>query len=124
MISFLLKLRRFVQAVRGAWVEPTFRATLPLAFAILLSGTLFYRGVEGWGTLDALYFSVMTLTTVGQQELRLTSDFAKVFTMLYAIVGIGIIVALAGQLAEVLLRQGRERREKAPPENTPRKERQ
>lgn len=105
MISFLLTLRRLFQALRGAWQEPYFRSTLLLAVATLISGTLFYSAIEGWRALDALYFSVMTLTTIGYGDLHPTTDFSKIFTMIYALVGIGIFIALATQLAQALLKK-------------------
>jgi hypothetical protein len=36
----------------------------------------------------------MTLTTIGYGDLHPTSDFTKLFTMFYSIIGIGIFVTL------------------------------
>jgi voltage-gated potassium channel len=55
-------------------------------------GTIFYSLVEGWGVLDSLYFSVMTLLTVGYGDLVPTTDASKAFTILYVLVGAGILV--------------------------------
>lgn len=74
---------------------------------VLLSGMLFYQAVEGWRWLDALYFSVMTLTTIGYGDLHPTTDFSKIFTMIYALVGMGLFVAFATQLAQALVRKAR-----------------
>ncbi len=76
----------------------------------LASGTLFYWNVEGWGILDALYFSVITLTTVGYGDLASTTAAGKVFTMLYIFVGLGIILGFVNQVAERSLQRGREGR--------------
>jgi hypothetical protein len=68
---------------------------------ILLSGTLFYSSVEGWSLLDSVYFCFMTLTTVGYGDLYPTTNFSKVFTMFYTVIGIGVFVALVTQIAQV-----------------------
>lgn len=84
-----------------------FRSTLFLVLLTLLSGTLFYRNFEGWGWLDALYFSVATMSTVGYGDLTPATDAGKVFTIIYIFVGIGIFVALVGQIANALIQGGK-----------------
>jgi voltage-gated potassium channel len=86
------------------WSEPAFRGTLILAGVTALSGTLFYRNVEGWSWVDAAYFSVITLTTVGYGDLHPLTDSGKIFTMAYSLLGIGVFVALVTQIAEALLK--------------------
>ena len=100
MISFMLTLARFFRGLHRAWMKPNFRSTLLISIMILISGTLFYSKVEGWRLVDALYFSVMTLTTTGYGNLQPTSDLSKIFTMFYSIVGIGVFIALITQIAK------------------------
>ncbi|MFT4797367.1 MAG: hypothetical protein ACJAYE_000015 [Candidatus Azotimanducaceae bacterium] len=100
MISFLLTLTRFFRGLHRAWLKPNFLSTLFIATMILISGTLFYTSVEGWSGIDAFYFCVMTLTTIGYGDLHPTSDISKLFTIFYAIVGIGVFVALIAQIAQ------------------------
>ncbi|MFT5136130.1 MAG: voltage-gated potassium channel [Arenicella sp.] len=99
MVSFLLNLARFFRGLHKAWAQPDFRSTLLLTTIILISGTVFYSNVEGWNLLDSAYFCVMTLTTIGYGDLHPTSDFSKLFTMFYSIIGIGIFVTLITQIA-------------------------
>jgi voltage-gated potassium channel len=77
----------------------------------LPSGTLFYRNVEGWGILDSLYFSVITLANVGYGDLAPTTAAGKVFTILYIFVGIGIILGFVNTVAERSLQSRREGRD-------------
>jgi ribonucleotide reductase beta subunit family protein with ferritin-like domain len=58
---------------------------------VLVNGTIVYHFVEGWRWLDSLYFSVITLTTVGYGDLSPQTDFGKIFTIIYILTGIGII---------------------------------
>lgn len=99
MVSFMLTLARFFRGLHRAWGQPNFRSTLLVTILILISGTLFYSNVEGWNVLDSAYFCVMTLTTIGYGDLHPTSDFSKLFTIFYSIIGIGVFVALIAQMA-------------------------
>ena len=58
--------------------------------------------VEGWSLVDALYFSIITLSTVGYGDLSPKTDVGKVFTTIYILVGIGLFVAVAHHIARQL----------------------
>ncbi len=102
MISFGLTLRRFFQAMIFSWSDPYFRSTLALLLGIFMSGTIFFHTVEGWTWIDSLYFSVMTAATIGYGDLVPTMPISKLFTVIYAIVSIGVFVALVTQVARSL----------------------
>ena len=104
MLSFALTLMRLFKAIWRSWQAPVFRATLSLAALILMSGTIFYHSVEGWSWVDALYFSVMTVSTVGTSDLVPQTEFGKLFTIIYIFVGVGVFVLLFMQFAQGLLR--------------------
>ncbi len=99
MIAFLLILTRFVRGIWRGLKDPEFRGLFALAGVLMLSGTLFYRSVEGWSALDSLYFSVTTLTTVGYGDLAPTTPASKVFTIVYLLLGVGVLVGFVGKLA-------------------------
>jgi voltage-gated potassium channel len=90
---------RLLRALGRAVADPATRGLVVLAAITLLIGTLYYANAEGWRLLDALYFSVVTLTTIGFGDLAPTTDGAKVFTIVYSFVGIGIIAAFITSLA-------------------------
>ena len=58
---------------------------------VLGIGTVFYRFVEGFSWIDAYYFSVVTLATVGYGDLAPKTAVGKLFTTFYIFVGVGIL---------------------------------
>ncbi|HET9201089.1 MAG TPA: potassium channel family protein [Dehalococcoidia bacterium] len=110
MVWFVLALARFTRIVRSGLQDPESRALL-IIFALLLAiGTGFYTAVEDWSVIDALYFCVVSLGTVGYGDVAPTTDEGKLFTIVYLLIGIGVFVALAGKFAAELLKE-RERSE-------------
>ncbi|MBW8640056.1 potassium channel family protein [Hoeflea sp. WL0058] len=104
MLAFGLNIVRLLRAIGRSWHVPTFRSILLLAFLILLSGTIFYRSIERWSWVDALYFSATTVSTVGFGELSPATDLGKLFTIIYMFIGIGVFVLLFTQLAKSMLK--------------------
>jgi voltage-gated potassium channel len=57
--------------------------------AILLGGgTLGYMLIEGWGAFDAVYMTVITITTVGFHEVHELSAAGRAFTIVLALGGV------------------------------------
>ena len=104
MIALLLNALRLLKAIIRSWKNPGFRGGLVLAILILLSGTVFYRSVEGWSWIDAFYFSATTVSTVGIGDLAPQTALGKIFTVIYIFVGVGVFVALFTQFARALLK--------------------
>ena len=109
MLSTVIATIRFFRALSAAAWDPASRGVVILALLTLAIGTFFYRWSEGWGFVDALYFSVVTLTTIGYGDLLPTSAATKLFTVMYSFIGIGIIAAFITSLA-LSVREHHERR--------------
>ncbi len=109
MIALYLNAYRLLKAIVRSWKDPHFRGGLVLCIAMLASGTVFYTHVEGWNWVDALFFSAMTLSTVGVGDFSPATQLGKVFTVLYVFVGVCVFVALFSQFAKALLRDSTDR---------------
>lgn len=86
------------------WSQNSSNIVVALAAGALLVGTVMYRWLEDWSWVDSLYFSVITLTTVGYGDLTPSTPESKLFTVVYVITGISLIAAC---LNEVMKRRAR-----------------
>lgn len=87
-------------------------AGLLLFAVVVVLGTMSYLLIEdGWTLLDALYMTVITITTVGYREVHPLSPGGQVFTMVLAVTGLGVVLytlarvgqaVFEGELANVL----------------------
>lgn len=75
-------------------------------------GAVFYHVVEGLSYVDAIYFTAMTLTTVGYGDIAPVTDAGKIFTAVYVFIGIGSFLGFAAALVRIVL-EGVGRRQKA-----------
>ncbi len=83
-----------------------FRPLLPVAtllFAIATIGVLGYALIEHWPLLDSAYMVVITLFTIGFQEVHPLSGMGKIFTALLVVTGVGTAVYAAGQAVEIIV---------------------
>jgi hypothetical protein len=90
----------FFRELRDLFRQPEYRAILVWVILLLLIGTIFYNQVEGWELLDSLYFSVVTLSTVGYGDFSPDTAAGKVFAIVYMLVGLGLLTAFVSMLAK------------------------
>ncbi len=77
------------------------RIWLGVVVGAIVIGTAGYMILNpGWRLLDALYMTVITLTTVGFREVQPLSDAARVWTMILSLAGVGLIFGSVGIVAE------------------------
>ena len=95
----------FGAIISGVREDPDFRGLAVAVAGLLGSGTIFYMLAENWDFVDALYFSTIILTTIGLGDGAPETDGAKLFTVAYALVGIGVLVAFGTAFAQRLVAQ-------------------
>ncbi|HLC78251.1 MAG TPA: potassium channel family protein [Candidatus Nanoarchaeia archaeon] len=59
-------------------------------FTWIVIGTLLFHRLEAWSWVQALYFSVATITTVGYGDLYPTTDLSRIFVSFYILSGVSI----------------------------------
>ncbi len=102
MIAFLLLFVSLGRLYRNMFKQPETRALLIMAVVVLIIGVVFYVNVEHWSVVDAIYFCVVTLGTVGYGDITPTTDAGKIFTVFYIIFGLGVIGGFFATLGRLI----------------------
>ena len=82
----------------GKLINPVIALAGVIAF-----GTIGYVVVEGWNFFDALYMTIITLTTVGYEEVHTLTSAGRIFSMVLILSGVGAMFYTFGVGAKVLL---------------------
>lgn len=100
---------RLLRDYVGTMLDPEFRPFFALVVGLLSIGTVVYSILEDWSLLNSLYFSVVTLSTIGYGDLAPTNNAAKVFTIIYIFVGVGTLGVFISAVSRASLRRSQER---------------
>jgi protein-S-isoprenylcysteine O-methyltransferase Ste14 len=105
-LSAIVMFRRFARVLKHAWQEEDFARIAGAAVALVVIGTLTYTLGGDWSVVDGFYFAVATLTTssIADPKLTIVDPWLKIFTALYVLVGIGILVEVARRLGISFIR--------------------
>jgi len=98
------------EAIRGRHVRLWVLAVL----GVTTVGSAGYVLAFGWPVSDAVYMTVITLTTVGFREVHELTGFPeRLWTMLLAVAGVGIIFGTIGLVAETIISEAASGRREA-----------
>ena len=67
------------------------RGVFALAVVVAV-GITGYMVVEGWSLLDSAYMTIITLTTVGYEEVHPLSSTGRIFTIFLMVAGVGVML--------------------------------
>ena len=77
-----------------------------LLVLIIAGGTVGYVVIEGWNAWDAFYMTIITVTTVGYEEVHQLSRTGQVFTVALVLSGVGAALYTFTLLATVVVEGG------------------
>ena len=86
--------------LRAMLRDPEAKILAIAAVTMIAVGATVYVLVEHWTPLQAVYFCVVTLATVGYGDFHPTTELGQLFTIGYIVVGVGIIAAFITELAK------------------------
>jgi len=99
------------RAIAAAFQKPNVKAALTILAVIVTFSALVFMGLEGWGFIDAVYFCIVTMSTVGYGDFSPHTAAGKIFTIIYLFVGIGIFVLAVTAIAEAIFQEFRKKDE-------------
>lgn len=79
-------------------VDPTRLVGVVATLVAIGAGT--FHHLEGWAPLDALYFSVVSLTSIGYGDMTPATRGGKAAAAVYALLGMGVFGALVERVGE------------------------
>ena len=101
MVSFFMTAVRFLRTFIRSLADEEFRGIFAVLFMLIISGTIFYSAVEGWTIVDAFYFCIMTLATIGYGDLSPTTGLSKLFTVIYVLFGLGVFASFIAKMTAI-----------------------
>ena len=72
---------------------------------VVALGTCFFHFVEGWTWVDAYFFNVVTLSTLGYGNLVLAMVLGKIGTTVFIFVGLGIFAVAIHEFGQFTLQR-------------------
>ncbi|MGE5255479.1 MAG: potassium channel family protein [Hyphomicrobiales bacterium] len=67
------------------------------------SGTVGFKVIEGWGFMDALYMTIITIATVGYQEIHPLGEAGRIFNMGLIFFGLGTTTYVAASVVQFMV---------------------
>lgn len=83
-----------------------FYTALALLMMVMLTGTVGYRIIAGYSWIDALYMTIITVTTVGFREVQPSDTPTKIFTIILIILSVFIFAYAISVITEYILSRG------------------
>lgn len=113
MLSFFVNFYRLLKIMfKGLKNDEEFRFLFIFLVLLLIGSTIFYTKIENWRIIDALYFSIMTMSTVGYGDFTPTTDISKIFTIVYTILSIGTFVSFTAKCVQIMFENHQQKKKK------------
>jgi len=77
--------------------------SLSILILIIAAGTIGYMMIEGWRFVDALYMTVITISTVGFKEVNQVGEGGRIFTMVLVFSGVGFTLYVAAAVVQFMV---------------------
>ena len=97
-------------------IRPDIVALISSFLTLIIIGTLIFQYLERWSWVESVYFTVVTLTTVGYGDLSPTTDISRIAAVIFILAGISVFgsaISILGDIsAKKRTKRVKERRKK------------
>ncbi len=80
-----------------------------LPVLIILTGCIGFMLLEHLSFVDAMYLTIVTISTVGYGDVHPTTTASKIFGIIIIVFGIGTFLTIVSNVTQMLIQRGRER---------------
>ena len=70
-------------------------------------GTVLFHSLEDWTWIQAFYFSVVSMTTVGYGDLAPSNDLTRLVVAIYVLISVAIMLTTLGMIGNAIIERGR-----------------
>lgn len=103
MISLFIGFKSLARCLKQCFKKEETKALIAITITFILVGTIFYHRIEGMTFIDSFYFSFITLSTIGYGDITPVTTMGKLFTVIYGILGLGLVSLSVGVIARELV---------------------
>lgn len=86
-------------------IHPSFIISIIFFILVILAGSVVYHKLEGWNTIDSVYFVSVTVTTIGYGDLYPTTEASKIFTIFFSYFGVAFALYYLALINHFLLKK-------------------
>ncbi len=90
MVIYFSSFKKAIQALKRLAFNTTVALVIIPFILLIVVGTVGYIWLEGWSFLDALYATVITVTTVGYGDFTPQTQGGRIFAIFFTLIAIGL----------------------------------
>jgi voltage-gated potassium channel len=84
-------------------IKTRLKVFLIVFFALIIVGTIGFMLIEKKSPIDAAYFVIVTMATVGYGDIHPVTQLGKMFTMVLVVTGVGTFLGVIANMTEIML---------------------
>ncbi len=87
------------------FVDKEAQPVLIYAALLIAAGAVLFHWIEKWGWLDSVYFTVVTITTIGFGDFFSQTKLGKIVTIFYGLNGVALLLMLFDHIRRIRVRE-------------------
>ncbi|MCX5818249.1 MAG: potassium channel family protein [Proteobacteria bacterium] len=84
-------------------IKTRLKILLIVFFSLIVAGTIGFMAIEDRSLLDAAYYVIVTVATVGYGDIHPVTPAGKLFAIVLIITGVGIFLGVIANVTEIML---------------------